>query len=63
MTLSARLRNVDLTFQCKRCGHPITKSGTWVVAVSTFKCAKWKTELHLGYRDKVELFAKHARVT
>ena len=29
MTLSARLRNVDLTFQCKRCSHPIIKSGAF----------------------------------
>jgi hypothetical protein len=59
MTLSARLRNVDLTFQCKRCNHPIIKSGTWVISISSFKCTKCKGELHLGYSDKVELFAKY----
>jgi hypothetical protein len=57
--LSASLRNVDLTFACKRCSHPIIKSGTWVIAISTFKRAKCKGQLHLGYSDKVELFAKY----
>jgi hypothetical protein len=27
MPLSARLRNVDLALQCKRCGHLIVKKG------------------------------------
>ena len=63
MALSARLRHVDITFECRRCRLPITKTGAWVIAISTFKCTKCKSELHFGYRDKVELFAKYAHLT
>ena len=60
MTLSAQLRNVDLTLECERCGHLIVKKGVWFVCVSTFKCVECKSELRLTYSDKVALFAKHA---
>ena len=60
MTLSAQLRNVDLTLECERCGHLIIKKGVWFVCVSTFKCVECKSELRLTYSDKVALFAKHA---
>jgi hypothetical protein len=63
MTLSAGLRNVDITFDCKLCSHPITKSGAWVIAISSFKCDKCGGELHLGYSDKVALFAKFAHLS
>ena len=60
MTLSAELRNVDLTLECERCGHLIIKKGVWFVCVSTFKCVECKSELRLTYSDKIALFAKHA---
>ena len=62
MTLSARLRNVDLTFDCQRCGNPIIKSGNWVISASTFRCVECKGELRLTYSDKIVLFAKHAHL-
>ena len=63
MPLSARLRNVDLTFQCKRCGKLIIKNGNWFISVSTFGCDECKNEMRLTYSDKVALFAKHAHLT
>lgn len=62
MTLSAGLRYVDLSFECKRCGNSIIKSGAWVISVSVFRCAECKGELRLTYSDKVALFAKHAHL-
>ena len=60
MTISAQLRNVDLTLECKRCGHLIVRKGVWFISVSTFKCDECRGELQLTYSDKVALFAKHA---
>jgi ribosomal protein L37AE/L43A len=62
MPLSARLRNVDLTHECKRCGHLIVKRGIWFISVSTFKCDECKSEVRLTYSDRLALFAKHAHL-
>jgi hypothetical protein len=62
MGLSARLRNVDLTLECERCGHLIIKKGDWFITASTFKCAECKGEVRLTYSGKVALFAKHAHL-
>jgi phage FluMu protein Com len=62
MPLSARLRNVDLTLQCERCGKLIVKKGDWFLRASTFKCGECKGELRLTSGDKVALFAKHAHL-
>ncbi len=62
MPLSARLRNVDLTLECKRCGHLIIRKGGSFITVSTFKCDECKGEVRLTYSDKVALFAKHAHL-
>jgi DNA-directed RNA polymerase subunit RPC12/RpoP len=62
MPLSARLRDVDLTLECERCGNPIIKKGSWFSAASIFKCAECKGEVRLTYSDKVALFAKHAHL-
>jgi hypothetical protein len=62
MALSARLRNVDLTLQCERCGHLIIKQGGWFICASIFKCDGCKGEVRLPYSDKVALFAKHAHL-
>lgn len=62
MTLSTRLRNVDLTLECKRCGHLTVKNGSWFMTISTFKCKVCKSERRLTYSDKVALFAKHAHL-
>jgi hypothetical protein len=62
VTLSSRLRNVDLTLECKLCGHLIARKGGWFMTASTFKCKECKGQLRLTYSDKVELFAKHAHL-
>jgi DNA-directed RNA polymerase subunit RPC12/RpoP len=62
MPLSVRLRNVDLTLECKRCGHLIVKQGVWFTTASIFKCNECKGEVRLTYSDKVALFAKHAHL-
>jgi len=62
MSLSVRLRNVDLTLDCKYCGHPITKSGQWFLVIAKFKCRKCKREVGLAYTDKLALFEKHAHL-
>jgi hypothetical protein len=62
VTLSSRLRHVDLTLECKSCGYLIVKRGTWFMTASTFKCCKCKAELRLTYSDKLALFAKHAHL-
>jgi DNA-directed RNA polymerase subunit RPC12/RpoP len=62
MPLSARLRNVALTLECKGCGHLIIRKGVWFITASTFKCDECKSEVRLTYSDKVALFAKHAHL-
>jgi hypothetical protein len=62
MALSTRLRNVNLTLECKLCGHVIVKKGVWFMTASTFKCQACKGERRLTYTDKVSLFAKHAHL-
>ena len=62
MTLSARLRDADLTLECERCGHLMTKKGGWFITASIFKCAECRGEVRLTYSDKVALFAKHAHM-
>ncbi len=62
MTLSSRLRDVELTLECKFCGHLIVKKGVWFMTVSTFKCRECNGERRLTYSDKVALFAKHAHL-
>jgi ribosomal protein L44E len=62
MPLSARLRNIDLTLECKHCAYLIIKKGVWFMKVSTFKCSECKGEVQLTYSDKVALFAKHAHL-
>jgi Zn finger protein HypA/HybF involved in hydrogenase expression len=62
MSLSALLRNVDLTLECKSCGHLIIKKGDWFITASTFKCDQCKGEVRLTYSDKVALFDKHAHL-
>jgi transposase-like protein len=60
--LSTRLRNVDLTPECKRCGHLTVKKGASFMTISTFKCQVCKSERRLTYSDKVALFAEHAHL-
>jgi hypothetical protein len=62
MPLSVRLRNVDLTLECKRCSHLIIKQGVWFMTASIFKCDGCKGEVRLTYSDKVAPFAKHAHL-
>jgi hypothetical protein len=60
VTLSIKLRNVDLTLECEPCGHLLVKKGRWFWTVSSVKCQVCKAEQRLTYSDKVALFAKHA---
>jgi len=59
MPLSNRLRQVNLTLECKHCGHAIVRTGNWFIVIAHFKCEACKRELQLSYSDKVALFAKH----
>jgi hypothetical protein len=59
MSLSARLWDVDLTLECKYCGHPKTKNGGWYRVVPKFNCEKCKREVLITYKDKIALFDKH----
>jgi hypothetical protein len=63
VTLSTRFRNVDLTLECKRCGHLTVKKGSWFMTISTFRCQVCKDERPLTYSDKLALFAKHEPLT
>jgi hypothetical protein len=63
MSLSFRLCQVDLTLECKYCGHPIIKRGIWFLAVHRFKCGGCNQDVPITYSDKVALFNKHAYAT
>jgi hypothetical protein len=60
MSLSAQLRHVDLTLECKYCGRPLTKKGAWFTVVHRFKCEGCNHETPITYSDKIVLFKKHA---
>jgi hypothetical protein len=60
MSLSFRLREVDLTLECKYCGHVRVKKGSWFLVAYRFKCEGCSREVPLTYSDKVALFNKHA---
>jgi hypothetical protein len=62
MTLSAKLRDVDLTFECKPCGYLIVKKGKWFWTVASFRCPACEVVQFLSYRDKLALFAKHSHL-
>jgi DNA-directed RNA polymerase subunit RPC12/RpoP len=63
MPLTTRLQNVDLTLECKYCGHPITKKGSWFrTSRHSFKCDACKREVRMTYEDKIVLFAKYAHL-
>jgi hypothetical protein len=63
MTLSAQLRHVDLTLECKYCAHPMTKKGDWFVVAHRFICEVCKREVPITYSDKIALFNKHAHLS
>ena len=62
MPLSTRLLRVDLTLECKYCGHSITKTGEWFRVAHRFMCVGCKREVSIAYSDKVALFKKHAHL-
>jgi hypothetical protein len=62
MSLSARLRHVDLTLECKYCGHLIIKQGDWFTVIHRFKCEGCNRETPMTYSDKIALFNKHAHL-
>ena len=62
MSLSTRLRRVDLKLECKHCGHPLIKKGAWFMTVAHFRCEGCKREVTVTYSDKVALFNKHAHL-
>jgi len=62
MPLSTRLLHVDLTLECKHCGHSKTKTGEWFRVAHRFMCVGCKREVPIGYSDKVALFKKHAHL-
>jgi hypothetical protein len=60
MSLSAQLRHVDLTLECKYCDRPLIKKGIWFKVAHRFKCEGCNRETPITYSDKVVLFKKHA---
>ena len=60
VTLSTRLRGVDLAFKCKYCGRPKIQKGSWFMTVAHFECEGCKRDVPLAYSDKLALFAEHA---
>ena len=62
MSLSPRLRDVDLKLECKHCGHLLIKKGAWFMTVHHFRCEGCKREVAVTYSDKVALFNKHAHL-
>lgn len=62
MSLSTRLRRVDLVLECKYCGHPIIKKGAWFMSAHHFECEGCKRDVPITYSDKVALFAKYAHL-
>lgn len=62
MSLSTRLRPIDLRLECKYCSQPLIKKGAWFMTVHHFKCEGCKREVAVTYSDKVALFAKHAHL-
>jgi hypothetical protein len=62
VTLSTRLRNVDLTLECQLCGRLIVKKGGWFMTISTFKCPVCKGERRFTYTAKLALFSKYAHL-
>jgi len=63
MTLSSLLLQVDLTLDCKHCGHPIIKRGGWFLVAYRFKCQGCNREVPITYSDKIVLFKKHAHLS
>ena len=62
MSLSTRLRPIDLRLVCKYCGHSLIKNGNWFMTVAHFRCEGCKREVAVTYSDKVALFDKHAHL-
>jgi transposase-like protein len=60
MPLSSNLRHVELTLQCKYCGHSIIKKGVWFVVIHRFTCEGCNRQVPMTYSDKVALFNKYA---
>jgi hypothetical protein len=61
MSLSAQLRHVDLTLECKYCGRPLTKKGAWFTVVHRFKCEGCNRETPITYSDKIALWRSYGR--
>jgi hypothetical protein len=61
MALSTRLLHVDLSLECRYCGHSLTKTGEWFRVAHRFRCVGCKREVPIGYSDKVVLFKKHVQ--
>jgi hypothetical protein len=63
MSRWARLRHVDLTLECKYCGHLKIRQGDWFTVIHRFKCEGCNRETPMTYSDKIALFNKHADLT
>jgi hypothetical protein len=62
MPLSNKLLDVDLTLECKHCGHLIIKNGGWFSVAHHFKCEGCNRYVRIVYDEKVALFKKHAHL-
>jgi transcription elongation factor Elf1 len=63
MPLTDRLSDVDLTFNCPHCGHPLIKPGKWFKSANRFKCSACQADVRLTYSAKVALFARYDTAT
>jgi transposase-like protein len=62
MPRSLKLRDVNLTFGCPHCGHPLTMKGGSLMTVSGFTCVGCQVRVPLTYDEKLRLFAKNAHL-
>ena len=61
MSISNKLRDASLRYECPSCHQPIIRNGSWFKAVSIFRCDGCKTKLRLGYSAKLALLKQHGK--
>ncbi|SDR54005.1 hypothetical protein SAMN05444161_5650 [Rhizobiales bacterium GAS191] len=62
MTLSSKLVDALLTFECAHCGLKFSKKGSWFKSAARFTCAGCQREARITYSDKIRIFARHAHL-
>ena len=62
MPLSKKLLDVNLTLECRYCGHSLIKKGIWFSVPHHFNCEGCNRYVPIAYTEKVALFTKHAHL-